>query len=432
MRWKALPHLGWIVGLGCASILLSSLCGCSWNDVFPPQLSTLENSDAVDRALRLCSLTEGDRPFHLVLEIGEGPLPETKPVVYSPYSRWRTAAAPPALSVPALSVPALTPPTVADMRARVEIYWLNAITYRVVIHSRDFDQIRIVNGPVTEEHNTGDFYPRWIQNFVDAILAPVPQVDKLRMIPGSVPVGLKSHACISNSATGDGQPLNQLDETSVAQVCFQNAEPRIASGVEFTRSVWFDDFAPFGGQQIARTLVNNLPANLLVRGQVSVLEPLSPDYYPLLKAQEFTAPELLIDTKLVERGVAQAMLDTSATPAPRRMYGSPDSAQGSSVMKPVSYQSAGADSGSIGSGAPDSGNGANGVSGGHVSALVKNPMTVYVRTDKTGKVREAYRNTIDQFGLTDAQVARAMKLKFKPLIVNGVPQQMEAPILMPK
>ncbi len=409
MRRTALPRVGWSMGLGCASILLSLLCGCSWNDVFSPQLQTLENSDAVDRAVRLCSLREGNRPFHLVLEIGEGPLATPKPAL-SHY-----AGVP-----PKSSLTVARPVAVADMRARVEIYWLSAISYRIEIHSRDFDQVRIVNGSVTEEHNTGDFYPRWIQNFVDAILDPVPQAEMLRAIPGTVPVGLKSHACISNATVGEeasDKPIRQPEETSVAQVCFQDAEPLIASGVEFTRSVWFDDFAPFGRQQIARTLVNNLPANVLVRGQITILERLKQEDYPLLKAHEFTPPEQLIETTLVERNVAKAMLDLNPAPFPGRGFGNPEYAAASAVMKPASFET----------GEPDS-DGADGRS----RAAGKNPMTVYIRTDRTGKVREAYRNTIDQFGLTDAEVARAMKLKFKPLIVGGVARQMEAPILLAK
>jgi hypothetical protein len=309
------------------------------------------------------------------------------------------------------------------MRARIEIFWLSAISYRVQIHSRDFDQIRIVNGDLTEEHNVGDFYPRWIQNFEDAILNPVPQADLLRAMPGSVPVGVKSHACISNVAGNDGQsgdsgkPIREPEETSVAQVCFQDAEPRIASGVEFSRSVWFDDFAPFGHQQIARTLVNNLPANVLVRGQVSVLEPLREADYPLLKAHEFTPPDQLIETTLVDRNAAQAMLDLNPAPFPGRSLRNPEYAEGAVVMKPASFETGAAEL-----------NGADGP----VGAAAKMPMTVYIRTDKTGKVREAYRNTTDQFGLTDGAVARAMKLKFKPLIVGGVARQMEAPILLAK
>jgi len=149
MRRKA-----WMVGLGSASIALSSLCGCSWEEIFPSNVHTLPNAVAVDRALRLCSLSEGDQPFHLVLEIS----PPAHPAGSSrgPSSR-------------------VSDPRVQNLRAHVEVFWLNPITYRTEIRSQSFSQIRIVNGNVVEEHDTGDFYPRWIQNFVDAILDPVPQ-----------------------------------------------------------------------------------------------------------------------------------------------------------------------------------------------------------------------------------------------------------------
>jgi hypothetical protein len=53
---------------------------------------------------------------------------------------------------------------------------------------------------------------------------------------------------------------------------------------------------------------------------------------------------------------------------------------------------------------------------------------VYVRTDRTGCVREAYRDSADIYGLHQAAAVRAYSLKFKPLMVNGAPQQMEAPV----
>ncbi len=387
MRRRALLQKAWRVGLGSASIILGSLCGCSWNDVFSPQLVSLPNSEAVDRALRLCSLSEGDRPYHLVLEI-----------------------APPAAAgkTPLIAAPAHG----EEMRARVEIFWLNRITYRTVIRSRDFNQVRIVNGQVTEEHDTGDFYPRWIQNFVDAILDPIPQADKLRGIPGTVPVGVQSHACISNATGSDGatNAANRLPEdTATAQVCFQDAEPRIASGVDFTRSVWFDDFAPFGRQEIARTLVNNLPANVLMRGQITLLEPLKQSDYPLLKAHEFTLPEKVIQTSLVAPVVAQSMLEETPMPLGNLTKNTALKTRAASNLRPVSLDTTTSEE----------------------TAKVKAAMRVYVRTDRTGRVREAYRDKIDQFGLTDAAVARALTLKFKPLIVNGVAHQMEAPISLP-
>jgi hypothetical protein len=271
------------------------------------------------------------------------------------------------------------------MHAQIEVFWLNSITYRTVIRSRYFSQTRIVNGPVIEEHDTGDFFPRWIQNFVDAILDPVPKASILRKIPGSVPIGLQSHACISNPDPSDGGG----DKTTSAQICFQDAEPRIASGVDFTRSVWFDDFAPFGKQQIARTLVNDLPANILVHGQISLLEPFPKWAYPLLKAAVFTAPAVQIRTTLVSASTAASMLDISSGRA----------------LAPVSLDSS--------------------------RHLTSERPTVYIRTDRTGRVREAYRDSSDQFGLQDTAVNRALELRFKPLVINGAPQQMEAPLVLP-
>lgn len=351
MRRKA-----WMVGLGCASIALCSLCGCSWREILPSNTPTLPNDVAVDRALKLCSLNEGDQPYHLILEILSPARPSTS---------------------------ARGPNTHAqDLHAQVEIYWLNPVTYRVEIRSRTFNQTRIVNGNVVDEHNTGDFYPRWIQNFVDAILDPIPHADRLKKIPGVIPVGLQAHACISSpAATAAGE----LDQSKMAQVCFQDAEPRIASGVDFTRSVWFDDFAPFGGQMIPRTLINNLPVNLLVRGHIALLEPLSKSDYALLKAREFTPPAKKIQTTLVSGATAQSLL--AAFPDWQPVESSSDK-QGS-------------------------------------------PMPIYIRTDRTGRVREAYRDSSDQFGLQDAAVVRALTLKFKPLIVDGAPRQMEAPLMLP-
>ena len=351
-----------MVGLGSASIALSSLCGCSWEELFPTNSPTLPNAVAVDRAIRLCSLSEGDQPFHLVLEI---------------FPPARHVAIARSIDARALDL------RFENMRAEIEIYWLNPITYRTVIRSRYFTQTRIVNGSVIEEHDTGDFYPRWIQNFVDAILNPVPKASLLRRIPGAVPVGVQAHACISSPAV----PAESVDETT-AQICFQDNEPRIASGVDFTRSVWFDDFAPFGEQQIARTLVNNLPANILVRGQVTRLETIPKSNYSLLKAKEFTPPGKQIQTRLVPTTTAESLLDVASD----------------RTLAPISQSAASEGSGT--------------------------PTTVYIRTDRNGQVREAYSDSSDHLGLQDAAVNRALTLRFKPLWVNGIPQQMEAPLVL--
>jgi hypothetical protein len=358
MRGKAghrvAKKLAWRIRRGSALLLLSALCGCSWKDIFPTHPSTISNAEAVDRAIQLCSLTAGDQPFHLILE-----------------------TLPPANA---------HDPASSRMQARIEIFWLNAITYRTIIHSAGFSQTRIVNGRVVEEHDTGDFYPRWIENFVQAILEPIPRADLLRKVPGSVPVGIEEHACIS----GDS-----------AEVCFQDAEPRIATGSGPSRSIWFDNYAAFGRQQIARTLVDKLPGNLLVRGRVVLLTPLDRADYPLLKAREFTTAGKLLETELVSQSTAEALLQNSAPDFPKTSDRAAKRKDRAKITLPP---------------ADRAGEGDN---------------RVYIRTDRNGRVREAYRERAIGSPAPDIAEARALGLRFKPLIVDGAPRQMEAVISVP-
>jgi hypothetical protein len=336
---------------------LGALLGCTYlHDYFPPDSPTLPNADAVDRALQLCALTHGEEPFHLKMRI--------RP--------------------PAQTLSAPLAPEFAAMQAEIEVWWLNPFTYRTEIRSAIFRQTRTVNGNVIEEQDIGSFYPRWIQNFLDALFDPIPHLDQLRREPGAIPI---SQDCISHGA----------DETTTAQICFQGKQPLLASGVSFNRYIAFDNFVAFGQQLIPRTLINDLPANTLVRGEILLLEPLPQTAYPLLKATRFTSPYQQIRTQLVSRASAEAMLLPSfTTPAPS-----------SAFRKLTSYSK---QSARLGAGTEN------------------DPVIVYIRTDRSGRVREAYTDRNDIYNQHQNAVARAFSLRFRPLLVNGAPQQMEAPI----
>lgn len=349
---------------------LGALSGCSsLQEYFPPAIPSLPNTEAVNRALQLCALTHGEEPFHL-----------------------RMAISPPAHPGPTGSLA----PDVAGMQAEIELWWLNPITYRTEIRSARFRQTRIVNGAAVEEQNTGPFYPRWIQNFVDALFEPVPDADKLRVEPGAIPVSQESHACISSGAH---------DETAMAEICFQGQQPLLASGISFNRYVAFDNYAAFGRQLIPRTLINDLPANTLLRGQILLLEPLPQSAYPLLKPTYPTPLSQQIRTRLVSRAEAEAMLLT--LPSGTGEGGSPF--PGSGLKQLTSFPS-------------ETGRGAS------TADPESDPVTVYVRTDITGRVREAYTDRNDIYNQHQRAVLRAMQLRFRPLVVNGALVQMEAPV----
>ena len=64
------------------------------------------------------------------------------------------------------------------------------------------------------------------------------------------------------------------------------------------------------------------------------------------------------------------------------------------------------------------------------SDLTEGYMIVYARTDRTGQVRETSKFNSDQPGLESFGMEQALRYKFKPLVVNGVAQQMEMPLVL--
>jgi hypothetical protein len=58
-------------------------------------------------------------------------------------------------------------------------------------------------------------------------------------------------------------------------------------------------------------------------------------------------------------------------------------------------------------------------------------ITVYVRTDRTGQVREAFkRNADQQRELATFAIQQALNYKFKPLLADAVPQQIETTLVV--
>ena len=112
----------------------------------------LTGEEAIERALKQNSLTTHGSAFHAILDIGE---PDSGNPRY---------------------------------RASVEVYWQNGGHYRVATKSDSYSETRIVNKNQVEEHESGDFYPDWLRNFVTALLNPLPHSKDVRMRPSLVVV----------------------------------------------------------------------------------------------------------------------------------------------------------------------------------------------------------------------------------------------------
>lgn len=266
-------------------------------------------------------------------------------------------------------------------QATIEIHWASPSQYRVVATSKTFQQTRIVNGKQVEEDNTGDFYPAWLRNYVRALMDPLPQAEEFRSDKSPVALGANiSQSCVSR----DDRTNGITDMMTWAQICFTGSEPRIKSAMDFTYFMEFGDYQPFGSKLVARTYTNYTDDNETVVGKLTTLEPLNSAGANLFIIEHPTPPDQRIETKFVSMATNESMI-----------------AQAPAIdWAPV-----------------------------HEGRTEGN-MIVHVITDRTGQVREAYRHNSDNPGTEDFGVQQALRYKFKPLLVDGVPVQMETPLVL--
>jgi hypothetical protein len=279
-------------------------------------------------------------------------------------------------------------------KSSVEIYWASPKMYRLVVKSRDFSQTLIVNGARSEEIGTGDFYPGWLHQFVRALLDPAPRAQDTLLRSGTVTMRggqfmgrvIPPHGC----AVHEDRPNGITDEITSAEICLEGPDRRLTNVQQFDYGVGFSDYQPFGKKEIARTygvMLSTFPSDeyiTFLKGRLATLERLRKLPMALFAVEHPTAPANRIFTTLVSTADAEALLEQ---PPPMD-------------WPPV----------------------AHGTTEGY--------LMLHVITDKTGSVRSAWRKNADNSWLEPYAITQALKFRFKPLLVDGVPQQMEAPLVL--
>jgi hypothetical protein len=297
---------------------------------------------AISRALKVSSLTDEGKPFNAALVIGASG---------SPYS------------------------------GRVEVWWASKNKYKIVIASPAFSQTRIVNGDQVMETNSGDYYPRWLENFVDAILDPVPMIENFRGRGGAVMVGPRiMNSCLRR----DDRPGGITDQMTWGDICFVGSEPRLESVLTMNYDIEFEDWKPFGKKQIARTYKTSVLDYKEIVAHLTELEELRDVSEDLFAITTPTPLEQQIKTAFVSTLKEEGLVEN----APKIDW--PTVREG----KTEGY------------------------------------MIVYARTDRTGQVRETAKHNSDQPGLESFGMEQALRYKFKPLMVNGIAVQMEMPLVL--
>jgi hypothetical protein len=301
---------------------------------------------ALDQALKTFSLTFDGKPFHAVMEI------ET---AGEPYS------------------------------GRIEVWWVKASKYRLAITSPKFSQVKTVNGDQVQEKNDGDFYPRWLENFVLAILDPLPMAENLR---GRDDVGAPRAEPTEGSEycfIRDGRHGGVVDEMSFGQVCFWGRERDVDRAYGFSYTMIFSNWKKFEAKRVPRTYQTKVLDEDPVVAQLTVLEELKQPDETMFTIDSPTPAEQKISTTSFSTQQGESLIEK----APEIQW------------PPVRE--------------------------GNTQGFI----TVYVRTDRTGQVREAFkRNADQQRELATFAIQQALNYKFKPLLADAVPQQIETTLVV--
>jgi hypothetical protein len=296
---------------------------------------------ALTRALHGSCLTDGGKPFHAVLMIGESA---------SPYS------------------------------GRIEMWWAEKHKYKTVITSPSFQQTRIINGDQVSETNTGDFYPRWLESFVSALLYPIPMLANFQGRNGQVVVGPRVQSCLQR----DDRPGGRTDMMTWGDVCFAGPKPVLKSVLTMSYGMEFQDWKPFGDKDVARTYKTDVLGYEEVVARLTTLEGLANDSSEMFALTKPTPPEQQIRTAFVSTAKEESLLENAPT-----------------IDWPTVRE-----------------------------GKTEGYMIVYARTDRSGQVRESAKHNSDQPGLEDFGMQQALRYKFKPLVVDGIPMQMEMPLVL--
>jgi TonB family protein len=291
--------------------------------------------DALSKALAKGSLTGADpKPFHIRVRVTEPENPD------SPY------------------------------QGTIEEWWLSPDQWRRELTAKGGmrQTIVVVRGKKTEQ-DEGDYFPHWLQEFVTAIVDPVPDADHWSASGAVIeqivmPNGEKSDACArAKSKIGDGD--NAVDAFS--NVCF-DGEGRLGSVGSPGYFMEFHDYRKFDKKQIAHTLANDPEPGTRLVGSVTVLEDeakaTAPSFTPLQPDEE----------RFRSVQVGSAVMRTLTADEPPIIW------------PPVR------------------------------SGNIKGKLAMYISVDRTGQVREAWPLNSDNAGLEDPAREQVRKWKFKAAV----------------
>jgi hypothetical protein len=232
--------------------------------------SAISVGEAIQHTLHASSLTDHGKPFHAIIAISNPKNPSS------------------------------------TYRATIEVFWQGIKSYRTVITSPAFSQTRIVQGDQVEEHNTGNFYPPWLQNYLTAILNPLHLPNAFQNASGQIFLGDHMRSCQRHDDRTGGITNN----LTFANICFAGNDAHLESMDDFTYAMIFSDYQHYQKQSIAFTYQSGMDGNDPVVGKLTLLEPLA-DAPALFTITTPTPPADRIETTAVSTLKEESLVERS-------------------------------------------------------------------------------------------------------------------------
>jgi len=266
----------------------------------------------------------------------------------------------------------------------ITIDWVSPTRYRVEDRAAGFHQLRIVDGDQVQEQNEGDFYPGWLHSFVTALLDPL----------SIKPLLLDSKASLGGSQSSNGStvklcvdrndhPGGIRDDMTWSGVCISD-DGLLLHAHNFVSWMDFSDHKGFGGKKVARSYSTSTGSYQEIKGRLTSLRALQTTEADAIRVTQATPADKRIGFAFISTKAEEARLESA---------------------KPFDWPAV-------------------------REGKTEGYMIVRALTDVTGQVRETSKYNSDNPGLEEAGRQAALGYKFKPMLLDGVPAEIEMPLVL--
>jgi len=251
----------------------------------------------------------------------------------------------------------------------LEIYWVSSTKWRRTITSQEFSQTLVVNGEDVFEQNSDDYFPVGLQTLAMAVVDPRPILDAWR--PGDQLV---------TKANGKADESGKVCFDPQSKVCGYSRSGMMETVGSPGHTVTFSDYRPFSNKRVARLVTYKIDQGDSLLARVTVLEEIKNIDESLFKIRVRTPKEGQVRTvALSQTELAQQALQPSEIIWPQVLDGK--------TSGETSY---------------------------------------FLSVDKKGQVREVLPLSVAVERADDSARRQVMRWKFKPLLRDGVPLQVES------